>query len=133
MKLGDRNMPGPGDPETWGPCTGHPMDPRTPESLPDDECDVEELLERYVASDLAVMFQAALAESNLLRARLRKAEADAARWHEVSRHGPAPMQFVTDRLDLGVFTRNGVDADRAVDAAIARRKAQEAEQAALRG
>lgn len=25
-----RNMPGPGDPETWPPCTGHPMDPRTP-------------------------------------------------------------------------------------------------------
>lgn len=24
-----RNMPGPGDPETWGPCTGHPNDPRT--------------------------------------------------------------------------------------------------------
>ena len=21
--------PGPGDPETWGPCTGHPHDPRT--------------------------------------------------------------------------------------------------------
>ena len=25
------NLPGPGDPETWGPCTGHPMDPRTPD------------------------------------------------------------------------------------------------------
>ncbi len=24
-----KNLPGPGDPETWGPCTGHPMDPRT--------------------------------------------------------------------------------------------------------
>ena len=23
------NMPGPGDPETWGPCAGHPLDPRT--------------------------------------------------------------------------------------------------------
>ena len=23
------NMPGPGDEETWGPCTGHPGDPRT--------------------------------------------------------------------------------------------------------
>jgi hypothetical protein len=22
---------GPGDSETWGPCTGHPADPRTPE------------------------------------------------------------------------------------------------------
>jgi len=24
-------MPGPGDPETWGPCTNHPNDPRTPD------------------------------------------------------------------------------------------------------
>jgi hypothetical protein len=23
---------GPGDPETWGPCNGHPLDPRTPEA-----------------------------------------------------------------------------------------------------
>ena len=23
------NLPGPGDQETWGPCTGHPGDPRT--------------------------------------------------------------------------------------------------------
>lgn len=29
MKIDDRKMPGPGDPETWGPCTGHPLDPRT--------------------------------------------------------------------------------------------------------
>ena len=29
MKIDPRNMPGPGDPETWGPCTGHPGDPRT--------------------------------------------------------------------------------------------------------
>ena len=28
-----RRMPGPGDEETWGPCTGHPMDPRTPEPI----------------------------------------------------------------------------------------------------
>lgn len=26
-------MPGPGDPETWGPPTGHPHDPRTVEVL----------------------------------------------------------------------------------------------------
>jgi len=29
MKIDSRNMPGPGDVETWGPCTGHPGDPRT--------------------------------------------------------------------------------------------------------
>lgn len=26
-----RNMPGPGDEETWGPCRNHPNDPRTPD------------------------------------------------------------------------------------------------------
>jgi len=26
-----RNLPGPGDPETWGPCLNHPNDPRTPD------------------------------------------------------------------------------------------------------
>jgi len=26
-----RNMPGPGDEETWGPCVNHPGDPRTPD------------------------------------------------------------------------------------------------------
>lgn len=25
------NLPGPGDSDTWGACTGHPNDPRTPE------------------------------------------------------------------------------------------------------
>jgi hypothetical protein len=30
---------GPGDPQTWGPCTGHPGDPRTDDHFPpeDDE------------------------------------------------------------------------------------------------
>ena len=28
-------LPGPGDPATWGPPTGHPADPRTPDP---DEC-----------------------------------------------------------------------------------------------
>lgn len=32
MKKTDwRNMPGPGDEETWGPCQNHPNDPRTPD------------------------------------------------------------------------------------------------------
>ena len=31
------NMPGPGDEETWGPCTNHPMDPRTPEAFEDSD------------------------------------------------------------------------------------------------
>jgi hypothetical protein len=30
-------MPGPGDPQTWGPPTGHPNDPRTPDPV-DDAC-----------------------------------------------------------------------------------------------
>ena len=30
MPYNAHNMPGPGDEVTWGPCTNHPMDPRTP-------------------------------------------------------------------------------------------------------
>lgn len=30
-------MPGFGDEATWGPCTGHPLDPRTPELTEDEE------------------------------------------------------------------------------------------------
>ena len=37
-----RRMPGPGDPETWGPPTGHPNDPRTEEPYgPCDVCEQE--------------------------------------------------------------------------------------------
>jgi hypothetical protein len=39
MKIRDllewENMPGPGDEATWGPPTGHPNDPRTPEYHPE--------------------------------------------------------------------------------------------------
>ena len=37
------HMPGPGDPETWGPCYGHPLDPRTPDPY---EPSYEELRDR---------------------------------------------------------------------------------------
>ena len=43
---------GPGDPETWGPCTGHPHDPRTvfsDEELQDAEADV--LIDKALADD----------------------------------------------------------------------------------
>ena len=32
-------LPGPGDPETWGPPTGHPNDPRTPDPVDCPGCD----------------------------------------------------------------------------------------------
>ena len=41
MKFGSMNLPGPGDQETWGPCTGDWMDPRTPADLYDDLSDEE--------------------------------------------------------------------------------------------
>ena len=31
-------LPGPGDPETWGPPTGHPNDPRTPDEAECSDC-----------------------------------------------------------------------------------------------
>lgn len=34
-------MPGPGDPVTWGPPTGHPNDPRTPDPEDCPDCGEE--------------------------------------------------------------------------------------------
>ena len=55
-----RNMPGPGDPETWGPCTNHPNDPRTP----DDTGRFEEVRERMTDERVADLkwYREALAE-----------------------------------------------------------------------
>ena len=54
-RMGDMNMPGRGDPETWGPCLGDPMDPRTPE--PDaQDCQISDWLES-VESDVAEIRQ----------------------------------------------------------------------------
>lgn len=39
------NIPGPGDPETWGPCTNHPLDPRTPDAQFDEDVIEEKRLE----------------------------------------------------------------------------------------
>jgi len=44
-----RNMPGPGDEETWGPCVNHPGDPRTP----DFSGNVEERREQMYQERLA--------------------------------------------------------------------------------
>jgi hypothetical protein len=57
-----RNMPGPGDPETWGPCTGHPNDPRTP----DDTERFEETREKIIETRMRDVgwFREALAEAD---------------------------------------------------------------------
>ena len=64
-RIGDRNMPGPGDPETWPACTGHPMDPRSEprewDDLTTDE-KIEELVEQYEARELARMYLKAKGE-----------------------------------------------------------------------
>ena len=36
--MGAYDLPGPGDEITWGPCTNHPNDPRTPDA-PDVDLD----------------------------------------------------------------------------------------------
>lgn len=52
-------MYGPGDEATWGPCTGHPNDPRT-EDAPDDYMTLDEALdaatEEMMSSPYAVAF-----------------------------------------------------------------------------
>jgi len=48
---------GPGDPQTWPPCTGHPNDPRTPEppewDQMTDEQKIAELMGEFTAKQLA--------------------------------------------------------------------------------
>ena len=36
---------GPGDEITWGPCMGHPMDPRTPEPEEDGGTTVQDVID----------------------------------------------------------------------------------------
>jgi hypothetical protein len=57
-----RNMPGPGDPETWGPCRNHPNDPRTPDISERFEQVEQQIIERRM-SDWQ-WFQEAIAEAN---------------------------------------------------------------------
>ena len=47
------SMPGPGDPETWGPYSGHPLDPRQPaedDSTTREETRFEIIRERITGS-----------------------------------------------------------------------------------
>ena len=62
---GWRNLPGPGDEETWGPCTGHPNDPRTPEAVENTDIfqGVKEDLYRKKVQDLNGYFIESLTES----------------------------------------------------------------------
>lgn len=46
--MNTNRMPGPGDEATWGPCTGHPLDPRTP-----DPADLSDLIK---AEEEAILF-----------------------------------------------------------------------------
>ena len=57
-----RSMPGPGDPETWGPCQNHPNDPRTP----DDTDRFESVRERMIESRMKKVdwFREALSEAD---------------------------------------------------------------------
>ena len=59
-RIGDMNMPGRGDQETWPACTGHPNDPRTPEPLEWEamtrEQQVEDLVQNFSAVELATMY-----------------------------------------------------------------------------
>ena len=59
-RMGDMNMPGRGDQETWPACTGHPNDPRTPEppewEAMTREQQVEDLVQNFSAVELATMY-----------------------------------------------------------------------------
>jgi len=54
---------GPGDPETWGPCTGHPNDPRTPDLTPYIEREAARIMAEATPS--AEAFEEFAGESDL--------------------------------------------------------------------
>ena len=57
--------PGMGDEATWGPCTGHPMDPRTPEvEMTDDEMFQEVLEHEYEAILQSLCLRSAVHQFN---------------------------------------------------------------------
>lgn len=47
-----KTLPGPGDPETWLPYTGHSHDPRNPG---EPEISAEELLDEWIMGDAAAV------------------------------------------------------------------------------
>jgi len=59
------NMPGPGDEETWGPCTGHPLDPRTPEPIEntDEFADMKESMQEERIKDINGWFIESFSEA----------------------------------------------------------------------
>ena len=92
-----RNMPGPGDPETWPACTGHPMDPRTPAEVPFDErsreAQLEILVERFTREELAEKYIKEVELNAKLMSRLAKARGDRDRLADL-------MQRLIPLLDL---------------------------------
>lgn len=51
-RLNPRNMPGPGDEESWGPCTNHPNDPRTPDAPEPSDAQLDQALAEYIDDNL---------------------------------------------------------------------------------
>ena len=64
--MGAYDLPGPGDMATWGPCTNHPNDPRTPDAPEVDLDDLYCCLE--VVRDLLDKAEAALDDEDEDRA-----------------------------------------------------------------
>ncbi len=55
-----RNMPGPGDEETWSPYSGHPLDPRQPleeDSQTREEAKLE-IMDQRIMKDIAILCEA---------------------------------------------------------------------------
>ena len=55
-----RPMPGYGDAATWGPCTGHPNDPRTDNAAEWDDDVTADDVARYVVPDSDEFDEAAM-------------------------------------------------------------------------
>ncbi|MBR0568386.1 hypothetical protein J5J83_19870 [Azoarcus sp. L1K30] len=100
MRLGDINMAGPGDPETWGPVF-HPMDPRQPDpTFAEDaiQAAADALFDKYLASsDWVSEAQSCLETKDYAAITLAYVERDAMKLFQVT---DAAIQRVLKRWAL---------------------------------
>lgn len=92
---GWRNLPGPGDEETWGPCLNHPNDPRTPDDSAELEDRKEEMIDERLA-DIRGYFVEALTEYD--DAALEKASDLIRQWNGLSSDKARDLELAVGQL-----------------------------------
>ena len=100
------HMPGPGDEETWGPYTGHPLDPRQP--LEADETVREEarleIIDQWIMKDIGTLTEAIEESSDATLRKLWKGfylqdtKSLIESMEEISRHCEPDDEEITDHI-----------------------------------